>query len=100
MPLVGYTWSRDIELREDVSIADDISSFTNTELAASGTPNPNGKNWIGKNSTEIATVNLDINKTGFPLTLWGWNLAGLLLSWLPRSRSAARLMPRNSKACS
>ena len=43
MPLVGYTWSRDIELREDVSIADDISSFTNTELAASGTPNPNGK---------------------------------------------------------
>ncbi|WP_440531007.1 DUF2184 domain-containing protein [Serratia marcescens] len=74
MPLVGYTWSRDIELREDVSIADDISSFTNTELAASGTPNPNGKNWIGKNSTEIATVNLDINKTGFPLTLWGMEL--------------------------
>ncbi|NIC28276.1 DUF2184 domain-containing protein [Serratia plymuthica] len=74
MPLVGYTWSRDIELREDVSIADDISSFTNTEFAASGSPNPNGKNWIGKNSTEIATVNLDINKTGFPLTLWGMEL--------------------------
>ncbi|HBB9399458.1 TPA: hypothetical protein JN713_004452, partial [Shigella flexneri] len=25
LPLVGYTWTRDIQLREDVSIADDIS---------------------------------------------------------------------------
>ena len=24
LPLVGYTWTRDIQLREDVSIADDI----------------------------------------------------------------------------
>lgn len=74
MPLVGYTWSRDIQLREDVSIADDISSFTNSSFAAAGTPNPNGKNWIGKNSTAIAGVNLDIAKTGFPLTLWGMEL--------------------------
>jgi len=74
MPLVGYTWSRDIQLREDVSIADDISSFTNSSFAAAGTPNPNGKNWIGKNSTAIAGVNLDISKTGFPLTLWGMEL--------------------------
>jgi len=62
MPLVGYTWSRDVQLREDVSIADDISSFTNSTFAAAGTPNPNGKNWIGKDSTAI------------PLTLWGMEL--------------------------
>jgi len=74
MPLVGYTWSRDIELREDVSIADDISSFTNSQFAAAGTPNPAGKNWIGKDSTAIAGVNVDISKTGFPLTLWGMEL--------------------------
>ncbi|HAK35610.1 MAG TPA: hypothetical protein DCM44_13945, partial [Pantoea sp.] len=59
MPLVGYTWSRDIQLREDVSIADDISSFTNSTFAAAGTPNPNGKNWIGKDSTAIAGPNVD-----------------------------------------
>ncbi|VXD05820.1 conserved hypothetical protein [Enterobacterales bacterium 8AC] len=74
MPLVQYTWSRDIQLREDVSIADTISSFTNTTLAAAGTPNPNGKNWIGINSTAINGLNIDINKTGFPLTLWGMEL--------------------------
>ncbi|EOC1314437.1 DUF2184 domain-containing protein [Cronobacter turicensis] len=74
MPLVGYTWSRDIQLREDVSIADDISSFTNSTFAAPGTPNPNGKNWIGKDSTAIAGPNVDIAKTGFPLTLWGMEL--------------------------
>lgn len=74
MPLVGYTWSRDIQLREDVSIADDISSFTNSTFAAAGTPNPNGKNWISKDSTAIAGPNVDIAKTGFPLTLWGMEL--------------------------
>lgn len=74
MPLVGYTWSRDVQLREDVSIADDISSFTNSTFAAAGTPNPNGKNWIGKDSTAIAGPNIDIAKTGFPLTLWGMEL--------------------------
>lgn len=74
MPLVGYTWSRDIQLREDVSIADDISSFTNSTFAAPGTPNPNGKNWIGKDSTAIAGPSVDIAKTGFPLTLWGMEL--------------------------
>ncbi|OON35609.1 hypothetical protein BTJ39_22295 [Izhakiella australiensis] len=74
MPLVGYTWSRDIQLREDVSIADDISSFTNSTFAAPGTPNPNGKNWIGKDSTAIAGPMVDIAKTGFPLTLWGMEL--------------------------
>jgi hypothetical protein len=74
MPLVGYTWSRDVQLREDVSIADDISSFTNSTFAAAGTPNPNGKNWIGKDSTAIAGPSVDIAKTGFPLTLWGMEL--------------------------
>lgn len=74
MPLVGYTWSRDIQLREDVSIADNISSFTNSSFAAAGSPNPIGKNWIGENSTAIAGPNVDIAKTGFPLTLWGMEL--------------------------
>lgn len=75
LPLVGYTWSRDIQLREDVSIADEISSFTNTDFAAAGSgANPKGKNWVSQTSTAIAGVNVDIGKTGFPLTLWGMEL--------------------------
>lgn len=74
-PLVSYTWTRDIQLREDVSIADDISSWTNTSFAAAGTGvNPNGKNWVGKDSTAIAGVNVNIDKDGNPLNLWGMEL--------------------------
>lgn len=74
LPLTSQTWSRDIQLREDVSIADEISSFTNTTFAAAGTPNANGKNWISPLATAIAGVNVDIDKKGFPLELWGMEL--------------------------
>ncbi|HDG5313216.1 TPA: DUF2184 domain-containing protein [Klebsiella pneumoniae] len=74
-PLVSYTWTRDIQLREDVSIADDISSWTNTSFAAAGSgANPNGKNWVGKDSTAIAGLNVNIDKDGNPLNLWGMEL--------------------------
>ncbi|MGR7336010.1 DUF2184 domain-containing protein [Klebsiella aerogenes] len=74
LPLTSQTWSRDIQLREDVSIADEMSSFTNTTFAAAGTPNANGKNWISPLATAIAGINVDIEKKGFPLGLWGMEL--------------------------
>jgi len=81
-PLVDYTWSRDIELREDVTIADETSSFTNSTFAAVGGINPAGKAWIGKDATTIASMALDIGKTANPLYLWGmelgWTLPELL----------------------
>lgn len=87
LPLVSYKWSRDMPLRSDVSIADEQSSFTNTDLAAAGGVNPNGKNWIGKNSTAIPQTNLYIEKTAQPLSLWGMELG-----WtLPELASAQQL---------
>ncbi|RBZ93658.1 DUF2184 domain-containing protein [Klebsiella pneumoniae] len=87
LPLVNFTWSRDIQLREDVSIADEISSFTNTTFAAAGTPNANGKNWLSKAATAMAGLNVDIAKTGFPLTLWGMELG-----WtVPELQAAAQV---------
>lgn len=87
LPLVSYKWSRDMPLRSDVSIADEMSSFTNTDLAAAGGVNPNGKNWIGKNSTAIPKTNLYIEKTVQPLSLWGMELG-----WtLPELASAQQL---------
>lgn len=74
MPLASVTWGRDIDLREDVSIADELSSFTNSSFAAAGGPSPNGKSWIGKNATEIGGISLDIGKTASPMTIWGMNL--------------------------
>ncbi len=75
MPLAAYTWSRDIDLREDVSIADEVSSFTNSTFAAAGGMNPTGKNWISKVGNAIGRMSLDIGKTAQPLELWGMELA-------------------------
>lgn len=79
LPLTSQTWSRDIQLREDVSIADEISSFTNTTFAAAGSPNANGKNWISPLATAIAGISVDIDKKGFPLELWGMELGWTII---------------------
>lgn len=81
MPLASVTWARDVDLRTDVSIADEFSSYTNSSFAsASGVPGSN-KAWIGKESDAITGVNIDIGKTLNPLNLWalqlGWTIPEL-----------------------
>lgn len=86
-PLASVTWSRDIDLREDVSIADETSSFTNSSFAAAGGPSPTGKSWIGKDANSIQGMALDIGKTATPLPLWGMELG-----WtIPELESAQKL---------
>lgn len=87
MPLANVTWSRDIMLREDVSIADEFSAFTNSSFAAAPGVSGSGKAWIGKDANAITGISLDIGKTTLPLTLWG-----MQLSWtIPELESAQRL---------
>jgi hypothetical protein len=74
-PLVDITWGRDIILREDITVGDDNSSFTNSTFASMGGIAPTGKSWIGKNTTAIQRVQVDIQKTVYPLSLWGEELA-------------------------
>ena len=52
-PLYTSTWGRDIDLREDVSMGDEATSFMMSSFAAPGGPVDGGKNWVGKNSNEI-----------------------------------------------
>lgn len=86
-PLVTTTWTRDMPLREDVTIADETSSFTNSTFAASGGMSPGGKAWIGKDTNQIAGMALDIGKTGQPLFLWGMELSYTI----PELKSALQL---------
>src|SRR5215469_15292393 len=49
-PLASVSWSRDIDLREDVTIADEVSSFTQSTYASAGglgigNSIGNGKAW-------------------------------------------------------
>ena len=81
-PLYDITWTRDIDLREDVGIADEFSSYTLSTFAAAGGTQSKGKNWIGKNSNVIPGVALDIKKTSKPLTPWGHEVGYTILELL------------------
>lgn len=69
-PLVDYKWARDITLRTDVTLADDISSFVLTDFSAIGGAKAGGKNFIGAKTTEIATVQVGSQKITQPITVW------------------------------
>lgn len=76
MPLAAVTWGRDIPLRGDVSMSDDVSSFTLTSFGSAGSLAQGngirtGKAWIGKTTDQITNVSVDIGKLTFPVTPWG-----------------------------
>lgn len=89
MPLVSVTWHRDIDLREDVTLADEAASFTNTALAAMGSLSPGGKNWVGSKTKELGGVSLDTDKTTQPMHLWAMQ-AGWSLQELARAQQLSR----------
>mgnify|MGYP000751166853 CR=1 FL=1 len=86
-PLAVVSWGRDVDLRSDVTVADEISSFTNSTFASAGGMEPGGKAWIGKDVNAITGIALDIGKTAQPLHLWGMELAYTL----PELATAAKL---------
>jgi len=89
-PLVQYTWSRDIDLRTDVAIYDQISSWTNTQFGSVGTgANPNGKNWISQESTALAGVSVNIERSFRALNTWGMELG-----WTVEELAAAQHVGR------
>lgn len=74
-PLVSIKYLRDIDLREDGTIADEITSFTTSSYASAGGAGDgngigNGKAWVGKSSTQISGVGVDIDKVPSPLRPW------------------------------
>lgn len=69
-PLVDTTWDRDIDLRTDVTMGDESSSYTNSTFASTGGPSSSGISWAGKESTTVSRINVDIDKIVNPLTLW------------------------------
>jgi hypothetical protein len=87
MPLAAVTWGRDIDLRTDVSMADENSSFTNSSFAQAPGVAGSNKAWAGKDSSAIVGIGLDIGKTLLALNIWA-----VQLSWtLPELASAQKL---------
>lgn len=69
-PLVNYTWTRDVSLRTDVSIADEIASYSYNAYSHAGSTIGGGKNFIAPNDTAIAGPSVDVSREGNPLHLW------------------------------
>jgi hypothetical protein len=91
-PLAAVFWGRDIDLREDVTVADEVSSFTvSTFASAGGLGNsqkvPGGIAWAGKNTNQITGIAVDIGKVTQPLRPWAQELKYDILEL----ESAARL---------
>ena len=92
MPLASVTYGRDIDMRNDVTIADEVSSFTLSSFASAGSLGAgngirNGKAWIGKATDQVGGVSVDISKTPNPLTPWALELKFTVLEL----ESAARV---------
>lgn len=68
-PLASITYPRDIDLREDITIADDVSSYTIETYASNGGAISNGIAWSGKEG-DAAYVGVDIGKIANPLMDW------------------------------
>ncbi len=74
-PLVSVSWNRDIDLRTDVQMGDDTSSFTVSSFGSSGGAAPAGISWAGKTTTTLPRVTLDIGKKVKPLLPWSEEVA-------------------------
>lgn len=92
-PLAAVTWGRDIDLREDVALGDEVSSFTNSSFAAAGGIYANGINWVGTDATAIPGVAVSIEKSSKPLRLWGQEI-GYTVKELAAAQRVSRPIDR------
>lgn len=69
-PLVEVSWTRDIDLRTDVQMGDENSSYTISTFGSTGGAKPAGISWAGKATTTLPRANVDIGKIVNPMTLW------------------------------
>lgn len=71
-PITDFTWSRDIDLREDVTIADEVTSFILSNYAGGfGGTGFGKKAWIKGADTTPVSVSVSASKVTSPLTPWG-----------------------------
>jgi len=75
MPLQSFSWSRDMPIRSDVTIADEITSYARDFFAAPGNQEGDGTHFIGANTTQIAGPQVTRNLYRNPLEPWGMEIS-------------------------
>lgn len=75
-PIADFTWSRDIDLREDVTIADEVSSFITSEYAGGTSGTGHGtKAWAAQKSGTIPKIDVGFNKQMHPIIPWAMDVS-------------------------
>ena len=75
-PIADFTYGRDIDLRDDVTIADEVSSFIQSEyMGGFGGTGAGKKSFIKGPDSTPARVSVSLKKVATPLTLWGMEVA-------------------------
>lgn len=71
-PITDFTWTRDIDLRTDVTIADEVTSFILQQAAGGfGGTGVGKKAWIKGADTTPVSVSAGASKVTSPVTPWG-----------------------------
>lgn len=75
-PIADFTYGRDIDLRNDVTIADEVSSFILSEFKGGfGGTSVGKKSFVKGADSTPARVSVGMRKITTPLTLWGMEVA-------------------------
>lgn len=71
-PISDFTWGRDIDLRTDVTIADEVTSFVLSNFGGGfGGTSVGTKSWITGGDSTPARVSVSSTKVTTPMTPWG-----------------------------
>jgi hypothetical protein len=66
-PLLAVTWGRDIQLRGNVSLANESTSFTRSTFGAVGNMSAQGKPFVSTNTTALPGVSINGERIVTPL---------------------------------
>lgn len=78
-PIIQYTWSRDIDLRSDVTLNDEFTSFRRSDYGFNGSTTINDIPFISQNTNQLSGVSISQEKITSPMYLAGSEVAyGLL----------------------
>lgn len=89
-PIVDFTWGRDIDLRTDVTIADEVTSFVLSNFGGGfGGTSVGKKSWITGGDSTPARVSVSNTKVMTPMTPWGMEVAYSIFE-LQKAQQAGR----------
>lgn len=100
-PIADFTYGRDIDLRDDVTIADEVSSFIQSEyMGGFGGTGAGKKSFIKGPDSTPARVSVSLKKVATPLTLWGMEVAYTIFELQKAMQGrVARSTRRNTLLC-